>query len=91
MTRSTAAYAFALCLLALPGRAAAQSIDDMEQVRFNVPVTDAKAPRGKAELVDGKDDKAVKFTFDDNCQSAFFTKRVSPGAAWDAAAGRRPR
>ena len=42
MTRAIAASALAFCVIL--GRAEAQSIDDMEQVRFAVPVTEAKAP-----------------------------------------------
>jgi lysophospholipase L1-like esterase len=62
-------------------------IDPMEEVRYSTPVNDKKEPRGKAELVDGKEGKAVRFAFDDKCSGAFFMRRVRPDASWDAAAG----
>lgn len=86
MTRTTHTALLALALAAAPA-ARAQVIDDLNEVRYAPPVDDKKAPRGKAELVDGKDGKAVHFAFDDKCSGAFFMRRVKPDTAWDAAAG----
>jgi lysophospholipase L1-like esterase len=86
MTRTTRTALLALAMAA-PLAARAQVIDDMNEVRFAAPVNDKKEPRGRAELVDGKDGKAVRFLFDVNCQGAFFMKRVKADASWDAAAG----
>jgi lysophospholipase L1-like esterase len=66
-------------------------IFDMDTL-VHVPgqITDSKKqkhPAGTAEMVDGKFDKAVKFTFVDHAQSGFMTARIRPTAGWDAAAG----
>ena len=47
------------------------------------------APRGKgtAELVEGRVGKAVRFSFDKDARSAFFTSKVRGTAEWDEAAG----
>jgi len=64
-----------------------QEIDSMDEVRFSTPVNEKKEPRGKAELVEGKEGKAVRFSFDDKCSAAYFMRRIKPDASWDAAAG----
>jgi len=64
-----------------------QDIDTMDEVRFSAPVNEKKEPRGKAEAVDGKEGKAVRFSFDDKCSGAFFMRRVRPDASWDSSAG----
>jgi lysophospholipase L1-like esterase len=76
-----------LAVLSVLPAAPAQVIDDMNEIRFAVPRDDKKAPRGKAELVDGKEGKAVRFAFDESCRNAFFTRRVKADASWDSAAG----
>ena len=87
MTRTTRTALLALAWAASPLLAGAQVIDDMNDVRYAAPVNDKKEPRGKTELVDGKDGKAVHFAFDDKCSGAFFMRRIKPDAAWDASAG----
>ncbi len=54
----------------------------MNEIRFHSP--DGK---GKAELVEGKFDKAVRFHFDKDSKSAFFTSKLHGSADWDKAAG----
>ncbi|MBY0524977.1 MAG: hypothetical protein K2R98_16345 [Gemmataceae bacterium] len=57
-------------------------IDGFDQLKYR-----ALNDKSKAELVDGKFGKAVKFTFPDKCQNAFFTSNTRGSAAWDDAAG----
>jgi lysophospholipase L1-like esterase len=47
------------------------------------------APKGQAaaEFVDGKFGKAIKFTFDKEAKSGFFTTNTRANAEWDQAAG----
>ena len=68
-------------------RVAAQTIDDMDAVRFEAPRDEQKNPRATASLVPGKQGKAVRFDFGDKCQSALFTRRLQPDASWDQAEG----
>ena len=42
---------------------------------------------GRAEAVDGKSGKAVKFSYDDNCLNAFCMTSIRGTAEWDKAAG----
>src|SRR5205814_4418753 len=57
-------------------------IDSMDESRFVVP-----REKGKAELVEGKVGKAVRFTFEKDCQNTFFTSRLRGKPEWDRAAG----
>lgn len=43
--------------------------------------------KGRVEQVDGKNGKAVQFSFDDTCNGAFATSRISGKPEWDQAAG----
>jgi lysophospholipase L1-like esterase len=73
-----------LCSLACLGTALAGGpvIDSMDQLRFRAP-----KDKGKAQLVEGKVGKAVRFTFDKDCQNVFFTSNLHGGPDWDRAAG----
>jgi lysophospholipase L1-like esterase len=57
-------------------------IADMDELKFTAP-----KGKGKAELVEGKVNKAVRFSLDKDARSAFFTSNVRGTAAWDKAAG----
>jgi len=57
-------------------------IATMDELIFTAP----KA-KGKAELVEGKVGKAVRFSFDKGAGSAFFTSNIRGNAEWDKAAG----
>lgn len=57
-------------------------LDSMDAVNFQAP-----KEKGRVEQVDGKDGKALKFTFDDNCRNVYFYGRVRGTAEWDKAAG----
>src|SRR5437868_2545243 len=81
----SATLAAAISMLALSFLSAADDgpiIDSLDQIRFQAP-----KDKGTLELVEGKLGKAVKFSFADKCQSAFFTSRIRGSAAWDEAAG----
>jgi lysophospholipase L1-like esterase len=66
-----------------PARAADDAlIDAMDELHFQPP-----KERGRAELVDGKVGKAVKFSFEDGAKGAFFTSNRRGTPAWDRAAG----
>lgn len=58
------------------------SINTMDELRFGLP-----REKGRAELVEGKVGKAVRFGFDAGARSTFFTSRVRGTPAWDRAAG----
>lgn len=66
---------------------AGTTIDSMDEVRFSVPLNERKEPRGRAELVEGKVGKSVRFFFDEKCSGAFFRRRIRPDSSWDASAG----
>src|SRR6476659_3102801 len=57
-------------------------IADMDALKFAVP-----KGKGAAELVEGKVGKAVRFSFEKDARSAFFTSNIRGTAAWDRAAG----
>jgi lysophospholipase L1-like esterase len=57
-------------------------LDTMDELRFHAP-----KEKGKAELVEGKVGKAVRFSFDKDAQSVFFTGAIRGTPAWDDAAG----
>ena len=74
-------------LLALTAFGAARAADDslidaMDEVHFQPP-----KEKGKAELIDGKVGKAVRFSFDQDARGAFFTSNRRGSPAWDKAAG----
>jgi lysophospholipase L1-like esterase len=62
--------------------AAADLIDSMDALRFRVP-----KEKGKAELVEGKVGKAVRFSFENDSRSTFFTSNLRGQPEWDRAAG----
>jgi lysophospholipase L1-like esterase len=68
----------ALCCAA-PDGALIHSMDDL-------PVQNPKE-KGRAEPAEGKFGKAVRFSFDDGCQSAFCITRLRGTPEWDRAAG----
>jgi lysophospholipase L1-like esterase len=63
-------------------RAADLVIDSMDRLRFQSP-----KDKGKAELVEGKFGKAVRFNFAKDSQGAFFSSNTHGKPAWDQAAG----
>ena len=72
-----------LTLIALPpALRAGDVLDSMDEVRFRAP-----KDKGKAELVEGKLGKAVRFSFEKDARSAFFTSNLRGSPAWDKAAG----
>lgn len=62
--------------------AAAPLINSMDDVKVQNP-----KEKARAESVDGKVGKAVKFTFEDKCKSAFCITSVRATPEWDKAAG----
>lgn len=73
---------FALAAIGPLARAAdpGPAIDLMDEIHF-------RSDKGKAELVEGKVGKAVRFTFPDKCQNVFFTSNIRGKPEWDDAAG----
>ena len=71
-------------LVALQARLCADGdlISSMDQLGFGMP-----KEKGRAELVDGREGKAVKFSFDAGSQSTFFTSNLHGTTNWDQAAG----
>ncbi|HLX62333.1 MAG TPA: GDSL-type esterase/lipase family protein [Planctomycetota bacterium] len=57
-------------------------IDSMDALDFQAP-----KEKAKVELVDGKDGKALKFSFENDCKGAFCIGKAKGAADWDAAAG----
>lgn len=57
-------------------------IDAMDAIRFQPP----KA-KGEAELIPGKVGKAVRFRFEKDARSTFFTSKTHGAPEWDRAAG----
>lgn len=57
-------------------------IASMDELRFAVP-----KEKGRAELVDGKVGKAVRFRFDANSPGGLFTSNIHGDPAWDEAEG----
>jgi lysophospholipase L1-like esterase len=64
------------------GLSAGPVLDNMDEIRFRSP-----EGKGKAELVEGKVGKAVRFSFDKDSRGAFFTSKFRGSAEWDRAAG----
>ncbi len=81
MPRATLATLFALLALGT-ALAAGPVLDTMDEVRFRSP-----KGKGRAELVEGKVGKAVRFAFDKDSRSAFFTSSLRGRPEWDKAAG----
>src|SRR4051794_16093892 len=63
-------------------RAGGPVLDSMDELRFQSP-----KDKGKADLVEGKVGKAVRFTFDKDNQNIFFAGKLRGTPAWDKAAG----
>jgi hypothetical protein len=57
-------------------------LDSMDTNRFRSP-----KEKGRAELVEGKVGKAVRFSFDKGSQNTFFTSNLRGAPGWDRAAG----
>ena len=57
-------------------------IDSMDTNRFRSP-----KEKGKAELIEGKVGKAVRFSFEKGCQNTFFASNLRGKPEWDRAAG----
>jgi hypothetical protein len=57
-------------------------IATMDELRFQPP-----KEKGRAELAEGKFGKAVRFSFEKDARSAFFTSNIRGTPAWDRAAG----
>ncbi len=76
--------AAALWFTALLGAHAADGpvLDSMDELRFRAP-----KDKGRAELVEGKFGRAVRFSFDAGARGAFFTSNIRGTPAWDRAAG----
>jgi lysophospholipase L1-like esterase len=58
------------------------AIDTMDEVRFHAP-----QEKGDAELVEGKVGKAVRFRFEEDARSTFFTSNIHGTPEWDRADG----
>jgi lysophospholipase L1-like esterase len=75
----------ALCalLLAAPARADGPLVASLDDPKtFTAP-----KEKARAELVDGKAGKAIRFSFDKDARSVFFTSRIRGTPEWDKAAG----
>lgn len=75
----------ALLVVAVSGAAVAADgplLDPLDTLRFGQP----KA-KGKAALVEGKVGKAIRFSFDKDASSTFFTSNIRGTPEWDKAAG----
>jgi lysophospholipase L1-like esterase len=77
-----AASLFVTAALAIAAPADGPLVADMDQLKFTAP-----KGKGSAELVAGKVGKAVRFAFDKDARSAFFTSNIRGTPAWDKAAG----
>jgi lysophospholipase L1-like esterase len=82
MTRLAGALLLTLTIPAAAAQPGGQLLDDMDAVRFRAP-----KDKGKAELVQGKFGKAVRFAFEKDARSTFFTSNLRGTPAWDKAAG----
>lgn len=57
-------------------------VESMDEVRLRLP-----KEKARADVVEGKAGKAVKFSFDDGCVSQFCMTPIRGTAEWDRAAG----
>jgi hypothetical protein len=57
-------------------------VDPLDTLRFGAP-----KEKAKAELVEGKVGKAVRFAFEKDARSTFFTSTLRGTPGWDKAAG----
>jgi lysophospholipase L1-like esterase len=57
-------------------------LDAMDAVSFTAP-----KEKGRIEQVDGREGKALKFIFDNDCRNVYFYGQVRGTAEWDKAAG----
>ena len=57
-------------------------IDSMDTNRFRIP-----KEKGRAELVEGKVGKVVRFSFEKDCQNTFFASNIGGKPEWDRAPG----
>jgi lysophospholipase L1-like esterase len=74
---------FVVLFLALAGPLRAGDVlDSLDAISFRSP-----KDKGKAELVEGKVGKAVRFSFAQGCQNTFFTSNLHGSPAWDRASG----
>jgi len=57
-------------------------LDSMDAATFSPP-----KEKGKVELVEGKDGKALKFSFDDKCLNTYAFSKIKGAPDWDTSAG----
>jgi lysophospholipase L1-like esterase len=57
-------------------------LDSMDALSFQQP-----KEKAKIEIVDGKDGKALKFSFENECRNAFCFSKIKGSPEWDSAAG----
>jgi lysophospholipase L1-like esterase len=70
-------------LITMPALAAdGPIIDRMDALSFTAP-----KDKGRAELVDGKFGKAIRFSFEKDARSVFFSRAIRGDSDWDQAAG----
>ena len=83
MGRSFALMIAAIMLQSVSARAEDRGlIAAMDSLQFRPPEA-----KGRAELVDGKVGKAVRFRFDADARSTFFTSNIRGNPDWDRAVG----
>jgi lysophospholipase L1-like esterase len=74
----------AILILSVPALcgAADSVVDAFETSAFNAP-----KEKGRFQIVEGKEGKAVKFSFDDACKSSFFMRKLKGAPEWDSSEG----
>src|SRR5947209_5276866 len=82
MPRSLPAVLIALLSTAALRGADGPVIDSMDRLTFRSP-----SEKGRAELVDGRVGKAIRFTFEKESRGVFFTSPIRGGPDWDRAGG----
>ncbi len=82
MSRPVVAVLIALAALGAARAADGPVLDTMDTLRFQPP-----RQKGRAELVEGKFGKALRFSVDEGAPGAFFTSNLRGTPAWDEAAG----
>lgn len=82
MTRITLTFLAISAGVVLAAPAEGPLVSSLDELKFSAP-----KGKGKAELVEGKFGKAVRFEFEKNTGTAFFTSNIRGNAEWDKAAG----
>ncbi len=75
-----------LVLLTMAG-SEARAADGLLISSLNEMVFNAPKEKGKAELIDGKVGKAIRFSLDKDARTVFFTSNIRGKPEWDKAAG----